>query len=423
MKKIFILLFSAAATVGYGATWTEVKSFNGSVNDLKAFNSLLFVGGDFTSSNGAAAYYSSFYNGTTFTHNTTSVGGTGISEMAVFNNEVYNVGGMNFGAVTGVAKWTSPNWSSEGLFTQTHNSIVVKDNELFVGSDFNGQISFKTGTAGSYGSLPALGGGAITAMAVYNNELYAAGTFILYGTTVMNNIARWNGTTWVALGTGINAGVTGTINTMVVYNSELYVAGTISTAGGMSVNNIAKWNGTSWSAVGSGINSAGSGVLDMAVMNNNLYVVGDFTTAGGFPSENAAKWDGTTWTAIGLIPSHQPAKTVEAYNNKIYVGTQDADTGYVYRLDSEVGFTELNNTSRLSLYPNPATDVMQITLDAPYAKLQVVITDLAGRLVFQEDKQNATGIITINVANLPKGEYVLMLLTNDQRRTLPFVKQ
>jgi hypothetical protein len=62
-------------------------------------------------------------------------------------------------------------------------------------------------------------------------------------------IAKWNGSSWSALGTGLNASVT----TLAVIANDLYVSGGFATAGGISVNRIAKWDGSSWSELGRGL--------------------------------------------------------------------------------------------------------------------------------------------------------------------------
>src|SRR5204863_176191 len=49
------------------------------------------------------------------------------------------------------------------------------------------------------------------------------------------------------------------------------------TAGGTPANYIAKWNGTSWSALGSGMNSS---VYALSLSGTNVYAGGLFTTAG-----------------------------------------------------------------------------------------------------------------------------------------------
>ena len=62
--------------------------------------------------------------------------------------------------------------------------------------------------------------------------------------------------------------------------------GDFTTAGGVAANHIAKWDGSAWSALGSGMNG---NVLALTLdSSGNLYAGGDFTIAGGKPSAYAA---------------------------------------------------------------------------------------------------------------------------------------
>ena len=54
--------------------------------------------------------------------------------------------------------------------------------------------------------------------------------------------------------------------------SDLYAGGGFTTAGGIAANYIAKWNGSSWSALGSGMN--GDCVYALAVSGSDLYAGG-----------------------------------------------------------------------------------------------------------------------------------------------------
>ena len=65
---------------------------------------------------------------------------------------------------------------------------------------------------------------------------------------------------------------------LVVSGSDLYAGGYFNTAGGSAANYIAKWDGSSWSALGSGLDDV---VLALAVSGSDLYAGGSFTTAGG----------------------------------------------------------------------------------------------------------------------------------------------
>ena len=53
-----------------------------------------------------------------------------------------------------------------------------------------------------------------------------------------------------------------------------------------SATQIAKWNGSTWSALGSGMDG---GVAALAVSGTNLYAGGSFTTAGGKVSAYVAE--------------------------------------------------------------------------------------------------------------------------------------
>jgi hypothetical protein len=65
---------------------------------------------------------------------------------------------------------------------------------------------------------------------------------------------------------------------LAVSGSDVYAAGGFTTPGGGAGSRIIKWDGSSWSALGSGMNHS---VRALAVSGTDLYVGGDFTTAGG----------------------------------------------------------------------------------------------------------------------------------------------
>ena len=101
-----------------------------------------------------------------------------------------------------------------------------------------------------------------------------------------NYIAQWNGSSWTALGSGMNSYV----DALAVDGSgNLYAGGQFSTAGGVTVKGIAQWNGSSWSALGSGMGGYFPYVDALAVSAGTLYAGGQFTTAGGKESGYAAE--------------------------------------------------------------------------------------------------------------------------------------
>ncbi|HEX6883650.1 MAG TPA: HYR domain-containing protein [Planctomycetota bacterium] len=130
--------------------------------------------------------------------------------------------------------------------------------------------------------------------------LYAGGAFILAGGALANRIARWDGASWTPLGAGMNSPVWALAEHDDGSGLALYAGGGFTSAGGAGANRIARWNGASWSALGSGLDG---GVLALAVHDDGtgpaLYAGGDFDVAGGSPAKSIARWNGAGWTSLG----------------------------------------------------------------------------------------------------------------------------
>ena len=84
---------------------------------------------------------------------------------------------------------------------------------------------------------------------------------------------------------------------MVVHDNELWGVGNLRFAGGVEVNGVAKWDGTTWSALGDGFNST---VYGVGVYNGELFAGGDFTQSGTQTLKRIAKWNGTDWVSPGF---------------------------------------------------------------------------------------------------------------------------
>ncbi len=169
--------------------------------------------------------------------------------------------------------------------------------------------------------------GEVRAIAVSGTDLYVVGSFTVADNVAVNNLARWNGTNWSALGGGVN----GAVNAIAIAGTDVYVAGDFTEAGGLSANRVAKWDGTNWSALGSGL-SAGT-IHALAVSDENvLYVGGEFDAIGGINATNIAQWHGTEWTPLGDGLNDLDAATVLAlafHNGFLYAG------GYFTLADGE----------------------------------------------------------------------------------------
>ncbi|HZM00765.1 MAG TPA: hypothetical protein VFD43_10980, partial [Planctomycetota bacterium] len=118
-----------------------------------------------------------------------------------------------------------------------------------------------------------------------------------------SNIARWDGRTWSALGAGIGGNFPH-VRALAVFDdgrgAALYAGGGFSSAGSVHARHIARWDGTSWSALGSSLSGGYGGVEALAVFDDGqgpaLFAGGGFTQAGGEPAALVARWDGANWS-------------------------------------------------------------------------------------------------------------------------------
>jgi PKD repeat protein len=148
-------------------------------------------------------------------------------------------------------------------------------------------------------------------------NLYAGGAFGTAGGVTANGVAKWNGSAWSSLGTGMN----NMVSALAFDNTgNLYAGGWFTTAGGIPANYIAKWDGSSWSALGLGMNSY---VLALVCdSTGNLYAGGDFTTAGSVTAYSIAMWNGSAWSPLGTgsgMDSNVCALTCDSTGN-LYAG-------------------------------------------------------------------------------------------------------
>src|SRR5262249_36630818 len=153
------------------------------------------------------------------------------------------------------------------------------------------------------------------ALAVFDDgagaALYAGGTFTSAGGVPANRIAKWDGTSWSAVGSGVVGAIFSlqpSVNALATFDDgsgpALYAGGTFTSAGGVTADCIARWNGTSWSALGSGLSGGTQpAARSLAVFDDGsgaaLFVGGGFQLAGGAPAAGIAKWNGTSWSALG----------------------------------------------------------------------------------------------------------------------------
>ena len=124
----------------------------------------------------------------------------------------------------------------------------------------------------------------VESMLQVGTDIYMSGSFTSWGGVSATNVARWDGTTFNALGTGLGGGRAAAMS----YGAgKIFMGGTFTTAGGVTANRVAAWNPTTsqWSALVdsvTGQTGVASTVYDVLYTNNKLFVcgLGDMISGG-----------------------------------------------------------------------------------------------------------------------------------------------
>lgn len=324
-----------------------------------------------------------------------------------------------------IAKWDGTNWSEVGTgMNSSVTALVVYNGELYAGGSFTiaggnpaNRIAKWNGTAWSAVGTGMLGNNtsAVWALAVYNGELYAGGKFNTAGGNSANRIAKWDGSAWSGLGTGITVpqGIpdNSSVSALAVYNSELYVGGDFYNVGGNQVGNIAKWDGSTWptSGMGLGLNTP---VYSLAAYNGELFVGGTFTIAGGNPANRIAKWNGSAWSALGT-GINSTVSSFAVYNAELYVGGAFSTAGgnpanKIAKYSSPSGIIEDLTNNQISFFPNPTSGQVKIISSGNIDEIK--ITDLLGQVIYQKRPNEKS--LSLQLDN--QGIYFITLMSENQ---------
>ncbi|MEO8670208.1 MAG: hypothetical protein ABI411_02765 [Tahibacter sp.] len=259
-----------------GSAWSSVGSgaqngFDNTVWTIQMNGSDLIVGGAFQRAGGQLSGGIARWNGSQwFPIGSNPAGVTGtVRVLRMVAGQMVVGGSLSFAGnlpISNVGSWNGSTWSALG---------------------------------GGVGDSSAASSDSVRALTQWNGQIHAFGTFTQSTGVITNGVARWDGSAWRALIDPTDTTqVTGEIYAMLSNGSDVYVGGAISQVGNLAVNNIARWNGSAWSAVGAGVNGP---VNSLAIDGGVLYVGGDFSMAGGQTASNLAQWDGSSWHPVGNV--------------------------------------------------------------------------------------------------------------------------
>jgi hypothetical protein len=191
--------------------------------------------------------------------------------------------------------WESPTSSSATLTVQSTLSVNYIAQRAACGVWGN----MNSGTNGTVRSIISSSG----------NDLYIGGSFTTVNntSTVASRVGQWSdsGQTWGRVGNGMNDNVVGLTQGRDGY---LYAAGVFSTASNVAASNVARWSGTAWAAMASGIGGPGGAAANLKALttdnNGDIVIVGAIGALGGGGGAVTAcgigKWvvSSSSWAAV-----------------------------------------------------------------------------------------------------------------------------
>lgn len=355
-----------------GNNWSALDDgMNDNVHTLEFHNGILYAGGNFTKAGGVDANYIAQWDGTIWSSLKNGMNNN-VNDLSINTNNGDLIATGDFTIAGGVsasniAQWNGSNWSQPGTSTKLAG---LKKNE--------------TGNKTESIILSAV---AVDA----NGHIYVGGKFSQFNNVAANNIVKWDGISWTALGAGVDS----TVHTLEIDGAGLlHVGGDFSNAGTVSAMHLATWDGSNWSAPSGGTDGPVSAfTLDE---NGNLYAGGDYSNIGGSGAGS-----------IAAIPTLAPE--VELLGGNPLIVINDGDNSPQFSDGTDFGNVDVNNTAQTQVFTvrnngNVPLTINPVFLDEGSPEDFTVTTQPAGQLA-----SGASTTFEVSFAPQTLGEHVAFL--------------
>ncbi|MBQ5891076.1 MAG: fibronectin type III domain-containing protein [Bacteroidales bacterium] len=337
----------------------------------------------------AEAYEFKLNGGTAETLTTTTKALTGLTANTAYTVEVRAICGeqqsawvsATFTTLEEIPEIIAPVVTTTEATSVTHESAVL-----------NGTI-----TAGSE-EITAQGFRYKTATASEWIEVSATGTTI---SATVNNLTAETAYVFKAFATTVSGTVEGTEMTFTTIAAPIVVVeGEVTTT---PATNIANTSAT----LNGALVSAG---------NSENYTIGfALATVADFTLEDAGVQNITaTLTDNAFTATVNDLVEGQTYFYRAYI-TNEAGTAYgTVETFTLLGLTDaLANQIAVSLYPNPASDNATLDINGLNQDAKIVISDLQGRILSQDNINAGTTRYTINVSDMTSGVYYIRIITDN----------
>lgn len=360
-----------------------------------------------------------------------------ILDLERYNGKLYATG-VFLGGVFDVAVFENGQWSYSNAVTGKTSEGVdlqIYDDELYIAtsaSGFAGYDFFVLRWDEQSDQWNDLGrfNDPIHALHVFNNELYVGGEFhYIYvngNETIVNNVAKRDGNSWVNAGEGLPAAVF----CFAEHQGELVASGQLLYGGQIATLGMRLQDGVWVSSEFQGEiidNGFPPEIHSMIVAEGLLYAGGDYFASSGITFGNDVallqfdEIEDIQYAWLGPIFTNESGGVHDMlyWNGSLYIGGDfiDSQNGLSGFARTEIVTNiPIPVTDSFNVYPNPVIDNVRVVLgDANSAPINCDIVDLNGRLVKKGIRVPGDG--WLNLSDLETGFYVIQLFNDRGERT------
>lgn len=292
------------------------------------------------------------------------------------------------------------------------NVMIVVQGKLFA-SHGQGQLSYYDLSQGVWSGVPDKPDATVETFAWDGSYLYMGGRFMDKGKYITR--LSLPGNVW----DDCNGGVDATVHSLIIYNNLVYVGGDFKNRGSA----VAVYNPATdmWSTLDTGV---GGRVFALDADNQFIYAGGEFSGVGN----SIARFDlsDRKWKPLDdMVGSNGVDGRVESIchsNNTIYAGGWIFDKGdFIAKWTVPLSVPTSQSRVIAKIYPNPASEVLHISVAEPLKDARVAIFDATGKLVLSQTFGTIKDV-DINVADFGSGLYFLAIRSTEGVVTRRFAK-
>jgi hypothetical protein len=259
-------------------------------------------------------------------------------------------------------------------------------------------------------------------MCIHENDIYVIGNFDQAGKELARNIAKWDGKTWSAIGTGI-IGYPKAI--AVNHKGEIFVSTMQENQSILQQMPLYHWHNNKWDTIA--LPPYCQQINTIQAYGNDIYIGGDFRLDDDIDDMGIAKLNGITWESVqgGIVGSVQ---SLFVCKDTLYVGGNIKSIGTQHKPSINIAAFVLNKTiqndtnhiavesiDNLLLFPNPSNQ-QEITIDFIVKKeglISIEIIDIKGRKIasFAEGwyNQGHQTVIWNYMKGISSGQYTCII--------------